>query len=320
MAKEKILVIGANGQLGSALTKALRLQHGQEQVIATDIHLPTDGNNYLPFEILDATDASKMSFLIERYRITQIYHFATSMSAKSEINPLKTWELNMNSLFNVLEAARAHHLKKVFFPSSIAVFGRNTPRLNTPQDTLRTPETVYGMSKVAGENWCVYYHNRYDIDVRSLRFPGIISPQKMSDNSAMDYALSIFQKAIKGESVECFLEGDTRLPMLYIEDAVRATLQLMDAPAKKISIRSSYNLAGVTFTPADLIAELTKHIPDLNVTYKPDARQQIANSLPESIDDALARKDWGWQPQFDLSLMVEAVVKDLKKNVKKIDN
>jgi threonine 3-dehydrogenase len=214
--KDKILVIGANGQIGSVLTRALRNAYGQENVIATDIHLPIDGNNYLPFEILDATDATKMSYLIERYRITQIYHLAAILSAKGEINPLKTWDVNMDCLFNVLEAARTHKLKKVFFPSTIAVFGSNTPRIMTPQDTIRTPETVYGMSKVAGENWCSYYHKRYGIDVRSLRYPGIIGYQSNPGGGTTDYAVDIFHKAVKGESFECFLKDITRLPMLYM--------------------------------------------------------------------------------------------------------
>jgi nucleoside-diphosphate-sugar epimerase len=316
MPKEKILVIGANGQLGSALTKALRKLYGQEQVIATDVHLPLDGNNYLPFEILDATDASKMSFLIERYRITQIYHFDSSLTTKSEINPLKTWNLNIDSLFNVFEAARAHNIKKVFFPSSIAVFGRNTPRLNTPQDTLRTPETVYGMSKVAGENWCVYYHNRYDIDVRSLRFPIIISPQKADHINALNYTWDIFNHGIKEEAFDCFIAENNRLPMIYIDDAVRATLELMELPEKKVSIRSSYNLAGFSFSPQELISEISKHIPNLKISFKPDERQKIASSLPESIDDSQAQLDWGWKPQFGLSEMVEVIFKELKKSVK----
>ncbi len=311
--KDKILVIGANGQIGSVLTRALRNAYGQENVIATDIHLPIDGNNYLPFEILDATDATKMSYLIERYRITQIYHLAAILSAKGEINPLKTWDVNMDCLFNVLEAARTHKLKKVFFPSTIAVFGSNTPRIMTPQDTIRTPETVYGMSKVAGENWCSYYHKRYGIDVRSLRYPGIIGYQSMPGGGTTDYAVDIFHKAVKGESFECFLKEITRLPMLYMEDAIRATVQLMEAPAEKISIRSSYNLSGMSFMPKELVAEIQKHIPTFTVTYKPDYRQDIASSWPESIDDSQARHDWKWQPNFDLAKMTTDMIVNLRK-------
>jgi threonine 3-dehydrogenase len=311
--KDKILVIGANGQIGSVLTRALRNAYGQENVIATDIHLPIDGNNYLPFEILDATDATKMSYLIERYRITQIYHLAAILSAKGEINPLKTWDVNMDCLFNVLEAARTHKLKKVFFPSTIAVFGSNTPRIMTPQDTIRTPETVYGMSKVAGENWCSYYYKRYGIDVRSLRYPGIIGYQSNPGGGTTDYAVDIFNKAVKGESFECFLKDITRLPMLYMDDAIRATIQLMEAPAEKISIRSSYNLSGMSFMPKELVAEIQKHIPNFTITYKPDYRQDIASSWPESIDDSQARHDWKWQPQFDLAKMTTDMIVNLRK-------
>ena len=311
--KDKILVIGANGQIGSVLTKALRAEHGQENVIATDIHLPVDGNNYLPFEILDATDAAKMSFLIERYRITQIYHLAAILSAKGEINPLKTWDVNMDCLFNVLEAARTHKIKKVFFPSTIAVFGSNTPRVNTPQDTIRTPETVYGMSKVAGENWSSYYHKRYGVDIRSLRYPGIIGYQSLPGGGTTDYAVDIYHKAIKGESFECFLSEHTRLPMMYMEDAIHATLKLMEAPADKITIRSSYNLSGMSFTPAEIAAEIQKQIPNFKITYKPDFRQDIAQSWPESIDDSQARKDWAWKPKFDLNKMTTDMIAQLKK-------
>lgn len=311
--KDKILVIGANGQIGSVLTRALRNAYGQENVIATDVHLPLDGNNYLPFEILDATDATKMSYLIERYRITQIYHLAAILSAKGEINPLKTWDVNMDCLFNVLEAARTHKLKKVFFPSTIAVFGSNTPRIMTPQDTIRTPETVYGMSKVAGENWCSYYHKRYGIDVRSLRYPGIIGYQSMPGGGTTDYAVDIYHKAVKGEHFECFLNDNTRLPMLYMDDAIRATIQLMEAPAEKITIRSSYNLSGMSFMPREIAAEIQKHIPNFTISYKPDFRQQIADTWPESIDDSQAKMDWKWKPEFDLEKMTTDMVTHLKK-------
>ena len=313
MPKEKILVIGANGQIGSVLTRTLREIFGQDNVIATDLHLPTDANNYLPFEILDATDAAKMSFLVERYRITQIYHLAAILSAKGEINPLNTWEINMSCLFNVLEIARSHKIRKVFFPSTIAVFGSNTPRINTPQDTIRTPETVYGMSKVAGENWSSYYNTRYGVDVRSLRYPGIIGYQSMPGGGTTDYAVDIFHKAVKNEPFECFLGENTRLPMLYMDDAIRATVELMEAPKEKITIRSSYNLAGMTFSPEELANEIKKNIPTFKITYNPDFRQKIADSWPESIDDAQARKDWGWQPKYDLAKMTEDMIVQLRK-------
>jgi nucleoside-diphosphate-sugar epimerase len=316
MPKDKILVIGANGQIGSVMTKALRNVYGQDSVIASDVHLPTDGNNYLPFEILDATDAAKINFIVERYRITQIYHLAAILSAKGEINPLRTWDVNMECLFNVLEAARQNKVKKVFFPSTIAVFGSNTPRVMTPQDTIRTPETVYGMSKVAGENWCSYYYKRYGVDVRGLRYPGIIGYQSMPGGGTTDYAVDIFHYAIKGDNYECFLNKNTRLPMLYMDDAIRATMELMDAPAEKISIRSSYNLSGMSFTPEELYSEIKKHLPHFKITYKPDFRQAIADSWPESIDDSQARKDWGWKEEFDLAKMTEDMIKHLKKKNK----
>ena len=311
--KDKILVIGANGQIGSVLTRALRNAYGQENVIATDIHLPIDGNNYLPFEILDATDATKMSFLIERYRITQIYHLAAILSAKGEINPLKTWDVNMDCLFNVLEAARVHKLKKVFFPSTIAVFGSNTPRINTPQDTIRSPETVYGMSKAAGENWCSYYFKRYDVDVRSLRYPGIIGYQSNPGGGTTDYAVDIFHKAVKNELFECFLSENTRLPMMYMDDAIHATLQLMEAPSDKISIRNSYNLQGMSFSPHEIASEIKKHIPQFKIIYKPDFRQNLAETLPESVNDKTAQTDWGWTPQYDLKKIVSEMLDHLQK-------
>ncbi len=315
--KEKILIIGANGQIGSVLTKYLRQQYGQNNVIASDLHLPLDANHYLPFEILDATDSAKMSYIVERYRITQIYHLAAILSAKGEINPLRTWDVNMASFFNVLETARHHRINKVFFPSTIAVFGSNTPREMTPQDTIRTPETVYGMSKVAGENWSSYYHKRYGVDVRSLRYPGIIGYQSLPGGGTTDYAVEIFHKAIHNEIFECFLAPNTRLPMMMMEDAIRATMELMDAPAENISIRSSYNLAGVSFTPAELVAEIQKHIPTFQVIYKPDFRQAIAQSWPESIDDAQARADWGWKEAFDTPKIVEIMLTKLREQMKK---
>ena len=316
-AKEKILIIGANGQIGSVLTRELRKRYGQQNVIASDIHLPLDANHYLPFEILDATDSAKMSHIVERHRITKIYHLAAILSAKGEINPLRTWEVNMDCFFNVLETARHHKIKRVFFPSTIAVFGSNTPRQLTPQDTIRTPETVYGMSKVAGENWSSYYFKRYGVDIRSLRYPGIIGYQSLPGGGTTDYAVEIFHKAIRNETYECFLEADTRLPMMMMEDAIRATVELMDAPSKNISIRSSYNLAGLSFTPAELVAEIQKHIPTFKVIYKPDFRQDIAKSWPESIDDSQANKDWKWKPEYDIARLVATMIKELQEAAKR---
>jgi threonine 3-dehydrogenase len=308
MPKNKILIIGANGQIGTALTKALRQLHGHDNVIASDMHLPTDGNNYLPFEIVDATDGAKLSYVVERYRITQIFHLAALKSGKSELNPLQTWNTNMDGLFNVLEAAQHHKVKKVFFPSTIAVFGSNTPRINTPQDTIRTPETVYGMSKVAGENWCSYYFKRYGVDVRGIRFGGILESKTNLTGNVMDYAIDIFQKAKEDEPFECYLKANTRLPMIYIDDAIRSILELMDAPSSKITIRSSYNVTAFSVSPQELYEEILKHKPDFKIVYKPDFRQKVADSYPESIDDAIAQKDWGWTPQYDLAKIVELML------------
>ncbi|MBL7817127.1 MAG: NAD-dependent epimerase/dehydratase family protein [Saprospiraceae bacterium] len=320
MPKEKILIIGANGQIGTGLTKKLRDIHGHDCVIASDIHLPTDGNNYLPFEILDATDASKLSYIIERYRINQIYHLAAIMSGKSELNPLETWNVNMDGLFNVLEAAQHYKIKKVFFSSTIAVFGSNTPRVNTPQDTIRTPETVLGMSKVAGENWCSYYHKRYGVDVRGIRFPGIIGAQASTSGNVTDYAIDMLHKAVEGESYDCYLKPQTRLPMIYMGDVIRSIVELMDAPTKNITIRSSYNVNAITCSPADIYEAIKVYIPNFEVHFKPDSRQTIAETFPESVDDSTAQKDWHWTPQYDLPKTVERMIEHLMKiyNVKKM--
>lgn len=312
MPKDKILIIGANGQIGTELTKALRQNLGHDNVIASDMHLPMDGNNYLPFEILDATDGAKLAYVVERYRITHIFHLAALKSGKSELNPLETWKVNMDGLFNVLEAARHHKVKKVFFPSTISVFGSNTPRINTPQDTIRTPETVYGMSKVAGENWCSYYFKRYGVDVRGIRFAGIIGHKSSLSGKVTDYAIDIFQKALQNEPYECYLKPTTRLPMIYMDDAIRGIIELMEVPSAKITIRSSYNVSALSFTPSELYEEIKKHIPTFKITYKPDSRQAIAESLPESVNDATARNDWGWAPQYDLPKIVEEMLQLLK--------
>ena len=317
MLKDKFLILGANGKLGTQLTKSLRQIHGQEQVIATDVHLPIDGSYYLPFEKLDATDGSKMAYLVERYRITHIYHLAAILSTKGEINPLNMWDVNMRCFFNVLEAARSFKIKKVFFPSSIAVFGSNTPRLNTPQDTIRTPETVYGMSKVAAENWCSYYFNKYGVDVRSVRFPSIVHKTE-STGSTGDFAVEMIKNAVNGSINECFIGADTRMPLMYVDDAVRASLEIMDTPASKISIRSSYNLSAFSATPAELFEEIKKYYPQFKIIYKPDFREKIACSWPETIDDTAAHNDWKWQSHFNLEETVNAMIVYLRENLEKI--
>lgn len=310
MNNEKILIIGANGQIGTVLTQALRDLYGQDQIIASDLAaVPTMPAG--PFETLDVLNAVRLGEIVRQYGIGQVFHLAAILSAKGEQHPKWAWEINMGGVFNVLEAAREYRLK-VFFPSSIASFGPFAERQNTPQHGPLEPTTVYGISKVAGELWGQYYHLRYGVDVRSLRYPGIISYQSMPGGGTTDYAVDIYHKAVLKEDFTCFLSAGTRLPMMYMDDAVRATLSLMDAPAEKVKLRTSYNLAGMSFTPAEIAAEIQKHYPEFRVSYQPDFRQAIADSWPESIDDADARNDWGWAPQFDLASMTAEMLSRLK--------
>ncbi len=310
MNQTRILITGANGQIGSVLTQELRQRVGANQVIATDIRDPeqkTEG----PFERLDALDSERLEQLIRQYEITTIYHLAAILSAKGEQNPRQAWQINMESLFNVLEAARSHQLQ-LFFPSSIAVFGDNTPRRETPQDTIMQPTTVYGISKVAGEQWCQYYHKKYGVDVRSVRYPGIIGYQSMPGGGTTDYAVDIYHKAVLGEPFDCFLSAETRLPMLYMDDAIRATIELMEAPAEQITVRTSYNLAGMSFSPGEVAAEIQRYIPNFTIRYAPDFRQKIADSWPNSIEDSRARADWNWKPEYDLATMTSDMLENLR--------
>ena len=303
MSKEKILIIGANGQIGAVLSAALRDHFGFANVVATDIRdvALQDGL----FEILDVLDAAALANLVERRQITQIYHLAAILSAKGEAIPLKTWDINMNGLFNVLEVAREKNVKKVFYPSSIAVFGSDIPRQNTPQNAILKPTTVYGMSKVAGELWSQYYFQRYGLDVRSVRYPGVIGYQSDPGGGTTDYAVEIYHYAVKGKPYACFLAKNTGLPMIYMDDAIRATLELMDAPAENIKVRTSYNLAGMSFSPGEIAESIGQEVPGFTVLYQPDFRQKIAESWPESIEDTPARNDWGWQPKYDLDSMTK---------------
>ncbi|MBK8492466.1 MAG: NAD-dependent epimerase/dehydratase family protein [Saprospirales bacterium] len=303
MTKDTILIIGANGQIGSVLTEALRQRFGEDQVIPTDIRKPDHHVGH--FEFLNVLDAQRIAELVDEHHVTQIYHLAAVLSAKGEQAPLPTWDVNMKGLLNVLEVAREKKVAKVFYPSSIAVFGPTTPRVNTPQYTVMEPTTVYGVSKVSGELWSQYFYTRYGLDVRSVRYPGIIGYQSLPGGGTTDYAVDIYHKAIQHLPYECFLREDTRLPMLYMEDAIRGTLELMDAPADKIQIRTSYNLSAMSFTPAEISLEIRKHMPDFQVSYKPDFRQAIADSWTQSIDDSHARRDWGWAPKYDLPSMTE---------------
>ncbi|MCB0620119.1 MAG: NAD-dependent epimerase/dehydratase family protein [Saprospiraceae bacterium] len=311
MGRNRVLITGANGQIGSVLTGYLRQQLGADHVLATDIRPPERETG--PFEKLDVLDREQLGSIAKKYGVSHIYHLAAILSAKGEQDPLGTWHINMDGLFNVLEVARELQIERVFFPSSIAVIGEGAELENTPQYAALIPATVYGISKVAGELWGNYYYRRYGIDIRSVRYPGIIGYQSLPGGGTTDYAVDIFHKAVQGEAFECFLSEDTRLPMMYMEDAMRATLELMEAPAEKIRIRSSYNIAGMSFSPGELAAEIQKHLSGFRISYKPDYRQQIADSWSDSIDDEAARLDWGWKPKYDLASMTQDMLVQLRR-------
>ncbi|MGB5402744.1 NAD-dependent epimerase/dehydratase family protein [Robiginitalea sp.] len=310
-----IVILGACGQIGTELTLALRSRYGSESVIASDIR---EGTSELmesgPFVTLDATDFKALEELFTTNQVTEVYLMAAMLSATAEKYPARAWELNMNSLLHVLELGRMGLYTKLFWPSSIAVFGPNTPKENTPQSTVTEPSTVYGISKKAGEGWAAYYHRKYGVDVRSIRYPGLISWKTQPGGGTTDYAVDIFHQALKTGSYECFLREDTALPMMYMSDAIEATLQLMDAPAGALSVRTSYNLSALSFTPAELTRSITAYLPDFKVTYVPDSRQQIADSWPQSIDDSQARKDWGWEHRYDLEKLTGEMLRNLREN------
>ena len=313
MIKEKILVIGACGQIGVELTLALRKQYGGSNVIASDLR---EENALLhgtgPYVSLDVMNKEMLHVQVIRQNITQIYLLAAILSATGEKNPALAWHLNMQSLLNVLEIAQDESVQKVFWPSSIAVFGPTSPKANCPQQTIIEPTTVYGISKYAGEFWCNYFYNRYKVDVRSIRYPGLISYKSQPGGGTTDYAVEIFYDAISEQKYKCFLKEDTYLPMMYMPDAIRATIELMEAPIEKIKVRTSYNISGVSFSPKEIGAEIKKHIPDFQMSYEPDYRQAIAESWPQSIDDSIANKDWGWKPQFTLNTMTVDMLENLK--------
>lgn len=314
----KILIIGACGQIGTELTQKLRQLYGVENVIASDIRkLNIDVVNDGVFEVINALDYNQIEFLVEKYKITDVYLMAALLSATAEKNPAFAWDLNMNSLFHVLNLAKAGKIKKIYWPSSIAVFGPTTPRENTPQYTTMEPSTVYGISKQTGERWCEYYHKQYGVDVRSLRYPGLISWSTPPGGGTTDYAVDIYHKAITEGKFTSFLSENSGLPMMYMDDAIKATISIMQAPAENIKIRSSYNLGAMSFTPAQIATEIQKHYPDFTVNYAPDFRQQIADSWPASIDDSFARQDWNWQNDFDLESMTIEMFKQLKENIYK---
>ena len=309
----KILIIGACGQIGTELTQKLRKIYGTENVIASDIRkLNVDVVNSGPFEVINALDFNQIEHLVEVYQITDVDLMAALLSATAEKNPAFAWDLNMNSLFHVLNLAKAGKIKKIFWPSSIAVFGPTTPKENTPQYTIMEPSTVYGISKQSGERWCEYYHNLFGVDVRSIRYPGLISWSSPPGGGTTDYAVDIYHKALENQSYECFLSAETKMPMMYMDDAIAATIQIMQAPAEQIKIRSSYNLAAMSFTPTEIAAEIQKHIPDFTISYAPDFRQKIADSWPASIDDSRAREDWGWNHHFTLDNMTVDMLEHLK--------
>ena len=307
---EKLLITGANGQLGLVLTEALQRKYGANNVIATDIKPSSTGTS--GFKFLDALDFDSVIHTIKAHNITQIYHMAAILSAKGENQPLRTWEINNNTLLNILEAARLNNISKVFYPSSIAVYGDNAPKNATPQDCFLKPTTVYGMSKAAGEHWANYYFVKYGLDVRSLRYPGVIGHQTAPGGGTTDYAVEAYHYAIKNETYTCFLNESTYLPMIYMDDAIRATIMLMDAPAKQVKTRTSYNIASMSFSPSELQQAIAKIIPNFKMLYSPDFRQDIANSWPKSINDTEARNDWGWSPKYDLTAMTNNMVKHLK--------
>lgn len=311
MQKQKILVIGAGGQLGAELTQGLWNLFGKENVIATDIKEPEGVLAQGNFEILDVLRHEQLANLVRKNSFTQIYHLAAVLSATGEKNPKLAWHLNMDGLINVLDAAVEFKVEKVYWPSSIAVFGPNTPKVHTPQDTVMDPVTIYGISKQAGERWCDWYYHKHGLDVRSLRYPGLIGYKTKPGGGTTDYAVDIFFKAIADRKYDCFLKPDTYLPMMYMDDAVKATLDLMNAPAEKIKVRSSYNISSMSFCPSEIATEIQKYIPDFAITYHPDFRQAIADSWPRSIDDSRARQDWGWQHRFGLNEMTKEILKNL---------
>ncbi|GGF00725.1 NAD-dependent epimerase/dehydratase family protein [Hymenobacter cavernae] len=310
---DTILVIGACGQLGVELTYELRRQYGPSRVVAADVRPPQQAElrEAGPFELLDVLDRPRLETIIQQYRPRQIYHLAALLSATAEKNPQFGWRLNMEGLLNVLDAAVAYQVAQVYWPSSIAVFGPATPRHQTPQLTVMNPNTVYGISKLAGEQWCEWYHQKHGLDVRSLRYPGLIGYKSLPGGGTTDYAVDIYHQALAGNAYECFLREDTYLPMMYMPDALKATLDLMHAPADQITVRSSYNVSGMSFSPAEITASIQRHLPDFAVSYKPDSRQQIADSWPASIDDSQARQDWNWQPHYDLDKMTDDMLAHL---------
>lgn len=308
-----ILILGACGQIGTELTMVLREKYGRDNVVASDIR---EGSITLmesgPFELLDATNCEELEEVVMHYEIQEVYLMAAMLSATAEKFPSRAWNLNMNSLFNVLDLAKEKKIDKIFWPSSIAVFGPNTPKENTPQNTIMEPTTVYGISKQSGERWCEYYHRKFDVDVRSVRYPGLISWKTLPGGGTTDYAVEIYHRALEQGNYDCFLSENTKLPMMFMDDAIRATISLMEADTDKLTVRSSYNLAAMSFTPKEVADSIRQHIPNFKISYEPDFRQDIADSWPSSIDDSKAKEDWGWKPKFDLNGTTHEMLSNLK--------
>lgn len=314
MKKETILLTGGGGQIGTALSAALRDIYGEDQVIASDIKRPKGVEGR--FIMLDILNTQRIAEVIEDHGITQIYHLAAILSATGEWMPMKTWNVNFNALLQLFELSKEKDIKKFFFPSTIAVFGDSTPHKNTPQHTSLEPSTIYGISKLTGELWSQYFFKKYSLDIRSVRYPGIISHETMPGGGTTDYAVEIFYKALQEGKYKCFLKEDTYLPMIYMPDAIKGTLQLMEAASDDLSIRTAYNLSGISFSPRELAAEIKKILPDFSISYQPDFRQAIADSWPSSIDDAVARRDWNWNPKYDLEAITKDMIEKLNEKLK----
>ncbi len=314
MALKKILVIGSSGQIGTELVEGLRTRFGNENVVASDIKEPQVAQSG-PFTMVNAMDKRGIERVVDKYEITDVYLLAALLSATAEKDPAFAWQLNMESLFIVLELARMGKVKKVYWPSSIAVFGPTTPKDGTPQHTIAEPSTVYGISKQSGEQWCAYYHKRYGVDVRSMRYPGLIGWKSAPGGGTTDYAVHIFHEAIRTGKYTSFLGPKTTLPMMYMPDAIRATIDIMEAPAEQVKERTSYNISSLSFNPEQISDEVKRHIPGFEISYAPDSRQAIADSWPRSIDDSAARSDWGWKPEFDLKGMVDDMMTNLKREI-----
>lgn len=315
METETILITGALGQIGSELTERLIQEHGKENVIVTDLKPANEVEIDCKYEQLDVLDQTRIHQLIEQYNVKTVYHLAALLSGTAEKNPAFAWKLNMDSLLTFLELGKAKTINKIFWPSSIGIFGPDTPKDNTPQNTIHTPTTVYGISKLSGEYWCNYYFEKFGVDVRSVRFPGLISWKTPAGGGTTDYAVDIFYKAIEEGKYTSFLNKGTYLPMLYMDDAIDAIILLMNAPKDNLSIRTSYNLGGLSFEPEELAAAIKKYIPNFSIDYAPDFRQEIADSWPSSIDDKVAKSDWDYAPKYDLDAMTQTMLENLKQKL-----